>query len=758
MSLVHPAGRLTAEQARDLAALEAREQEVAATLWAPEMQAQRCGRTIEALWDALNRAPLADRLRLVAEVSPGTVVLPAWGPAEPLPHGLEHRSPAGSRPPLASDAWRGQLEAWAAAGWQVLQLEFRHVRFTPAVSGTPARSEFLFGAHLVHALRPDRVALSGTLLVDWGEPSAGEDRIPIARLDAATVGLDRRSAAPPFEPVLEQPIETARDSSLVDPLIVHDLDRDGFSEILLAGRNLVFRRRPEGGYRSETLCRTPSGPVLAAVLGDFDGDGAVDLLAMQWAALVLFPGTLRGTFEAPARLAWPAPPDLRFAMGLTAGDIDEDGDLDVFLAQYKVSYENGSMPTPWHDATDGHPAHLLRNDGSGTFTDVTPGSGLEAKARRRSYGASLADLDADGHLDLVVISDFAGVDVYQGDGRGRFVDRTADWIPERRAFGMAHALSDFDRDGRLDLLMMGMPSATASRLDHLGLWRPESTEDRSLRARMTRGNRLYLAREPGGFAETPLSDSIARSGWSWGCSALDFDNDGYPEVYVANGLESRESVRDYESEFWLHDIHVNGSEENTAAYVYFMAKFGRTRGRGQSYGGYEKNRFYLNRQGTRFVEVGHLFGLALEADSRNVVSDDLDGDGRLDLVMTCYETWPRSRQVLRVYRNTLPDPGNWIGFRFPVAPRSTPPAGVRVDLETTNPASRSVRTLVNGDSHRSQHADAVHFGLGTADRVARARIHWPGGATLVLTNPAPGRYHAIPAPPDLQGRPLSVGR
>ena len=169
-----------------------------------------------------------------------------------------------------------------------------------------------------------------------------------------------------------------------------------------------------------------------------------------------------------------------------------------------------------------------------------------------------------------------------------------------------------------------------------------------MRSKMTFGNRLYLARANGGFEQTELSDSIARSGWAWGGSAFDCDNDGFPDVYIANGLESRPSVRDYESEFWRHDVFVGDSAADSAVYLYFQAKFGRTRGRGDSYGGYERNRLFLNQRGESFVEAGHLFGVGLQEDSRNVVADDLDGDGRVDLLVTGFEAWPQAQQTLRV--------------------------------------------------------------------------------------------------------------
>jgi hypothetical protein len=279
---------------------------------------------------------------------------------------------------------------------------------------------------------------------------------------------------------------------------------------------------------------------------------------------------------------------------MTCGDIDHDGDLDLFVAQYKLPYTGGQMPTPYYDANDGDPAYLLLNDGNGKFTDATGVAGLAETLAARS--ASFTDLDADGHLDLLVVSDFAGVDVYHNDGRGLFTDVTRDWVPEPHAFGMAHAFADFNADGRLDFLTIGMNSPTADRLNHFGLWRAGITEERSMRARMTT-KPAFLARPAGGFEQASLSDSIARSGWSWGCTASDFDNDGLLDVYIASGHETRRSVRDYEPEFWLHDIYTATSTNDAVANVYFLSKSSNRVGNNQSYGGYEKNRLYLNQRG-----------------------------------------------------------------------------------------------------------------------------------------------------------------
>ena len=285
-----------------------------------------------------------------------------------------------------------------------------------------------------------------------------------------------------------------------------------------------------------------------------------------------------------------------------------------------------------------------------------------------------------------------------------------------------------------------------------------------MRSRMTFGNRLYLARSEGDesvvpsplegkrvrvrgghrFEQTSLSQSIARSGWSWGCSAFDFDNDGYPDVYIANGHESKQTVRDYETEFWLHNIYVGDEVDDLTATAYLTGNLSRTRGSGWSYGGYEKNRLYLNQQGKSFVEIAWLMGVALQEDSRCVVADDLDGDGRMDLLVTTQEVWPETKQTLRVYRDTLEGGGNWIGFRFREEGAGKSPVGVRVTLNWNG--QKATRQIVTGDSFRSQHANTLHFGLGKADRVDSVEIKCPSGQVVTLRELAVDRYHSVDVP------------
>lgn len=733
-----PAALITPELLAQVTALESREQQFDETTWAKERLAEQCGAVFDALWDSLNRA--TNKFEPLSSFPVGEMAIAKYGEPQAYPHGIQVRTPGPAAATWLQGEWQQFLATKQRQGWQLDHIEFRQLAFDTDTNGAPRQSRFAFRGDVQNTSSVERATLEGDLLVDWEfNPTAAQPAI--RHLDASRVAIRSRAGPVPFEPVLNETIPPPQKWLFIDPLIVYDLDGDGLSEIILAGKNLVYRRQPNGQYTPGPLCQYDPGRLLSAIIADFDGDGVPDLLCAKPEGLFLFKGSPGGTFSEPGRLAWAANPPLKYAQVLTCADIDHDGDLDIFLGQYKTPYFHGQMPTPYYAANDGDPAYLLVNDGKGNFTDATESSGLAKNRWRRTYSASFVKLDGDASPDLVVVSDFAGVDLYRNDGHGHFTESTSQAIPDPMGFGMAHTLADFNADGHLDLLMIGMESATVDRLEHVGLWRADASQEHKIRTRLTFGNRLFLARPGSGFEQTPLNDSIAHSGWSWGCAALDVDNDGFPDVYIANGHDSRASVQEYEPEFWLHDVYVAGSTNDRARDLYFQSKFTRTRGRGQSYGGYEINRLYLNQGAASFLETGYLMGVGLEQDCRNVAADDLDGDGRPDLLVTTFEVWPSARQTLRVYRNNLPEQGNWIGFRFREEGRGKSPVGTSVIIHYAGHSA--TRQIVTGDSYRSQSANTLHFGLGQAAQVEHAEVVWPDGSSSLLEHPALNQYHLV---------------
>ena len=735
-------GRL-APQATEAAArayleLEARERALEAELWGPEVTAALHEDELLRLWDSLKTAP--DPWAVLANATIGWVRLPQLNPAKPLSDGTRvwTLQPDPSKNRLGPDARRVWLQHWADSGWKLVQTTWALVEHYPATAGGPARSMLQFTAHLDQPAAAQRARLRLTAALTW---SAVSGAVPeLAQLEVHTGELLVRGGTEPFRLWFEDRIPVDR-SPFPDPLLLWDLEDDGFAEIILVGADRVWRNRtdPTRGrtWVGESWLGLPAERIVAALRVDVNGDQQDDLITAAGPGIRWWPGRAVGGPGAGTPVnGWSAPGRLKHPQVMTAGDIDGDGDLDLWVAQYKLPYQGGQFPTPWDDANDGFPSYLLRNDGAGHFTDVTDASGLAPKRFRRTYSASWVDLDLDGDLDLVNISDFAGLDVFLNQGQGTFVDVTDGLGPARHGFGMSHVINDLTGDGRPDLLMLGMTSTVADRLGFLNLARGEDSTRRM--REMTLGNRLFLGAagvRPLIPAPEPVASRLARTGWTWGAAWADFDHDGDLDLAVANGHETRANVRDYERQFWRHDRFVAGSANDPVADLYFRTAAGRRQADQASYGGWQSNVLLLNEGDREWPDVAWLWGLALPADSRNVLVEDLDGDGRLDLVVTTQEEWPERRQRLLVYRNELPA-GNWVGFRG----RGPYPTGARFELETTS--GRQSRWCLTGEGYRSQNALSVQFGLG-GQRPIRLSVFVPGRPAVFWNVEGTRQWHLL---------------
>jgi enediyne biosynthesis protein E4 len=209
-------------------------------------------------------------------------------------------------------------------------------------------------------------------------------------------------------------------------------------------------------------------------------------------------------------------------------------------------------------------------------------------------------------------------------------------------------------------------------------------------------------------------------------------------------MESMDKVHDYEGQFWLHDIFVGDSRQREVENMYFGMKMIARRRASESYGGFEKNRLLLNLNGAHFANVAHLLGLALEADCRNLVAADLDGDGKIDLAMISQHALPEIKETLRVFRSEIAEQGNWITFSFREQPGCISPIGATINLRGAG--FKKVAAVVTGGSFRSQHPLTAHFGLGSGSRVESVEIRWPGGAVTHLAGPVINQTHWISAP------------
>ena len=739
------------ENAKAYLRLEARERDVDRTVWAREIEAEAYEDSWIHLWDNLNRG--TNPIAVWQSFFPGVPDLPEVRSHQALSWQIEEillGSPSRTDPKQAASQWKALLEQWSQGGWRLERSEWHLTDQAPAQPPLHPRSTISFRLPLYRLEPIERVLITGHLEVDWetGDPPVAP--IAIRVTDAQVL----HHAGPTAFQLRQESVLPPGDSQFGDPLLAIDWDGDGATDFITVGSHQVWRNqlapRPDAGMSRqlvpEVLEFLPKAAVWAAAVMDVDGDGIADLILAGNAGLYFLPGKMGGGFvsESP-RLVWSAPTPLRHPQVLAVGDIDGDGHPEIWIAQYKLPYLGGQFPTPYDDANDGFPAYLLHREtskGQVAYRDITAASGLAAKRFRRAYSASFIDLAQRGIADLIQVSDFGGLDLFHGDNSGHFSDFTESLGDKRHAFGMSHLIADFNHDGLPDVLMIGMNSPVAARLNRFALARSGSSASIASREAMTRGNRLFLSdnRNPGRWipVEDPYLKPLAETGWSWGAGWADFANDRQSELVVAAGHETQASALDYERQFWCHDIDVGTSTNDPVADFYFRSATGRRRASQASYGGWQYNSFVFQAATNHWIEAGWLLGLTFPADCRNLLVDDFDGDGRLDVVMLTEEAWPVPQRRLLVFHNELPNSGHWIGIRLDSNQQSA--VGARVVVEDS--AGLQTLWIVSGDGYRSQAASAAHFGLGT-NELRGVTVHWANGRTTRLEHPLLDRWQSV---------------
>jgi hypothetical protein len=276
----------------------------------------------------------------------------------------------------------------------------------------------------------------------------------------------------------------------------------------------------------------------AVLILDLDNDGHQDLLITVSNHLLIYRNNGAARFESPTMVAVPN------ADGLSAADYDQDGDLDLYICGYLSPDQLHSVPVPFHDADNGRRNVLLRNDGRDGWTDVTAKTGLEMNNRRFSFASSWDDYDNDGDLDLYVANDFGRNNLYRNDG-GRFTDVAAEAGVEDISAGMSVSWGDYNRDGLMDLYVSNMFSSAGNRITYQRQFQTSADSSiRSLFQRHARGNTLFRNLGNGTFADVSEEAGVTMGRWAWSSNFIDFNNDGYEDIFVANGYVTNQGTGD----------------------------------------------------------------------------------------------------------------------------------------------------------------------------------------------------------------------
>jgi len=508
---------------------------------------------------------------------------------------------------------------------------------------------------------------------------------------------------------------------------IGDIDGDGRPEVFFAtktGPNRLFRNL--GGFRFEdiTTAAGVAGPSATeggasawkqgAAFADIDNDGDLDLYVCRFAAAnLLYVNDGAGVFTEEAAARGLALVDAS-AQGAFC-DYDRDGWIDVYVATNVLDAER---------RPNGQRDRLYRNDGDGTFTEVTEAAGL--KGETQCHAATWWDFDEDGWPDLYVDNDFRDPDQLLRNNRDGTFTNVLSWVvPRTPHSSMGADLGDINNDGHVDLLIADM-AATTREKDHRGMaplraGLPDNEGRPGAAAQQYMVNTLFLGTGTSRVLEAAHLVGLAATDWTWSVRFEDLDLDGRLDLHVTNGM-----VRE------LHSSDITDAmmrRENLAGRIAIMKATPVLS---------EANMAFRNLGNLRFENTSAAWGLDHMGFSTAAAFGDLDGDGDLDLVFANYDA------PATVCRN---DSTSGRGLILDLRGRASNRYGVgaRVDLEFADGSSQT-RTLIVARGYNATSEPIVHFGTGDATAVARTTVRWPSGHTQVIDGLPTGRRHVIHEP------------
>jgi len=280
-------------------------------------------------------------------------------------------------------------------------------------------------------------------------------------------------------------------------------------------------------------------PATGPLFLDYDNDGDIDLFLATVGNQVLLenrliPDGVLQFLDRSIEAGVSIPAD---GFSAVAADVNGDGFQDIYVASY--NRYGIVMPNSWNQATNGTPNLLFLNQGDGTFREVAEEWGVNDS--RWSYAAAFADIDGDGDQDLYVANDFGENGLYLNEGNG-FREAAAERGVLDPGNGMGVAFGDFDNDGDLDLHVTNMSSTAGNRI--LSRLYPDADPEDLVLKKLAAGNSLFANDGSGGFEDVTQEVGGLSAGWAFGGGFIDFDNDGWEDIYSPNGFISGKTMED----------------------------------------------------------------------------------------------------------------------------------------------------------------------------------------------------------------------
>jgi tetratricopeptide (TPR) repeat protein/peroxiredoxin len=543
-------------------------------------------------------------------------------------------------------------------------------------------------------------------------------------------------------------------------LAAGDYDNDGLDDLYICQPpgipNRLYHNRGDGTFDDVTEAAGVGvlDGTACALFADFENKGLQDLLVVTGSGPLLFVNQGKGKFALKRdAFRFVNAPAGTFTHAAVA-DYDRDGFLDVYfgLYNYYLGLDQYHYPVPYFDARNGPPNFLFHNEGNGVFQDRTEAAGLNVENDRYTFACSWGDFNSDGWPDLYVVNDFGRNNLYRNKGDGTFAAVSGDAQVDEPGAGMSACWLDFDNDGKQDIYAAGMWVAAGMRVFGQSPFQGKQPESiRALYRRHMTGNSLYRNLGNGQFQNVASQAGVEMGRWSWSTDAWDFDHDGYPDLYIANGYISGQGARDVSSFFWRQVVAKSPpSATPSESYERGWNAINEAIRSDATWNGFERNVFYRNNQDGSFSEVSGVVELDFLDDSRTFALADLDQDGRLEIILK-----NRTAPQIRILHNAMKAIGSSIALRMQGTKSNRDAIGAAVTLESDG--RRQTKYLQAGSGFLSQHSKELFFGVGNTKDVVRASIRWPSGLTQVFENlPVNHRVEIQEGVKDFRAKPFAA--
>ncbi len=470
-----------------------------------------------------------------------------------------------------------------------------------------------------------------------------------------------------------------------------DYDNDGLPDIFIVsgngGTNRLYHNEGHSRFRDVTanLGLSSTGWGQGVCAGDFDNDGFTDLFVTYWGQNRLYRNIGGKRFEDVSVQARLTQDRIRYNTGCAFTDIDNDGHLDLFVANY-LKFDPASTPKPGENpycfyrgipvacGPRGLPFDrniLYRNNGNGTFTDISESSGVAEPDGHYGLSVLATDVNGDGLPDIYVACDQTPSLLYMNQGHGKF---------EEEALLRGVAL---DANGR-SLSGMGIDAADYEGSNRLSLFRSNFSDEMET---------LYRNRGDGNFDETTLAAGLGKNTRfvGWGTGFFDYDNDGWPDLLLVNG-------------------HVFPEVEKLHIDIHFK----------------DRTILYHNLQNGKFEDVSLHSGPGIlePHSSRGAAFGDVDNDGTMEILINNQNEPPS------LLKSNLAA-AHWITLKLIGTHANRSAIGARVKIIAGG--HTQIGEVRSGGSYLSQNDFRLHFGLGANTKIDQAEIQWPGGRKQNLT-------------------------